>query len=230
MKIELTLSVDTENNKVTLINATEEQSVEIKAKKSKAAPKAKAKAKAETTEENEAFDYDFPCVVRTDNSLLFNTEALDLLGVSEGDRIHIKYDRKKGVTTPLIAHNEEFGVKAGNKLFKNNSVSWRGGNNETLEEHGTIFKLVEFEGNIYKMIDPDMVEAEEAKKPEKGITMKLDKNIKPINTKVEEDLKKPANLGGNPNTFDIDSDQLQDVIDANDDGVKDVLAGLGIEL
>ena len=228
MKVELTLSVDTENGKVTLINATEEQTVEIKAKKAKAAPK--AKAKTESTEENEAFDYDFPCVVRSDNSLMFNTEALELLGVTEGDRIHIKYDRKKGVTTPLIAHNEEFGVKAGNKLFKNNTVSWRGNNNETLEEHGTVFKLVEFEGNIYKMIDPDMVEAQEAAKPKKGITMKLDKNIKPINTEPEEDLKKPANLGGNPNTFDIDSDQLQEVLDANDDGVKDVLAGLGIEL
>lgn len=104
-----------------------------------------------------------PQVVLEDNKYIFNAAAAELMGIEPEERIDIKYEKKGKSFIPIIGTSEAFGTKAGNKLTKSYSVSFRGKANETLQEYGNVFTLEvhpEKEG-IYYLIGnkaPELVE------------------------------------------------------------------------
>lgn len=77
------------------------------------------------------------------NNFALNQAACDLLKITTGDTVHINYPKKDGYYVPAIGPSEAFGVKAGNKLTKTLTVSFRGAANAKLAEFGTNFELIE---------------------------------------------------------------------------------------
>lgn len=77
------------------------------------------------------------------NNFALNQAACDLLKVTTGDTLHINYPKKDGRYVPVIGPSEAFGVKAGNKITKTLTVSFRGAANAKLAEFGTNFELLE---------------------------------------------------------------------------------------
>lgn len=105
-----------------------------------------------------------PQIVLEDNKFTFNAAAVELMGIEPEDRIDIKYEKKGKKFVPIIGTNESFGTKAGNKLTKSYSVSYRGKSNETLQEYGNLFTLEahpEKEGIYYLIGDNNPEEIEE---------------------------------------------------------------------
>lgn len=98
--------------------------------------KTRTKKTAEKKEESKV-----PTLVREDNKLVFNNAAIELLGVTNEDRISIRYQEVEGnKKVPVIGNDIYFGDKGnGNKLTKSNTVAFRGKSNEILEEFGTTF-------------------------------------------------------------------------------------------
>lgn len=82
-----------------------------------------------------------PVLVLDDNKYSINQLAADLLGVEPGDTIHINYPKRDKELCPAIGSSASLGVKAGNKLTKSLTVSYRGLSNEKLSEFGAIFKF-----------------------------------------------------------------------------------------
>jgi hypothetical protein len=66
---------------------------------------------------------------------------------------------------PVIGTDAAFGTKAGNKLTKTNTVSYRGAANDKLAAYGTIFRLepTEEEGIFYMVGDKNPKEPEAPK-------------------------------------------------------------------
>jgi hypothetical protein len=65
----------------------------------------------------------------------------------------------------VIGTDAAFGTKAGNKLTKTNTVSYRGAANDKLAAYGTVFKLVptDEDGIFYLVGDKNPVEPEAPK-------------------------------------------------------------------
>lgn len=229
MKVNVELQIDTETNTVILVGATNQEVPITSSKAAKPKSKSKSKTKSKSSSKaNEADTYDFPCIVLEESRLVINDLAFAVLGADVDDRLHIKYNKKDGVVTPVIARNDVFGVKAGNKINKNKTVSWRGKNNDTLSEYGEVFRLEEYEEKgIYKMVDINA----EPEKPNKGFKVTLDKNIKPINEEPEVDLEVPSKFAGDSNSFEIDSTEIDDLLDdmasGSDEDIDNLIDNLG---
>lgn len=82
-----------------------------------------------------------PKLYLEDNKYILNASAIEALGVEVGDTIDIKNQKVGNARVKVIGASETFGTKAGNKLTKSNSVSYRGKSNEELAELGNIFTL-----------------------------------------------------------------------------------------
>ena len=82
-----------------------------------------------------------PILTLQDNKYTLSKGAVEVLGVTEGDKIDIKFQKVDKTMIPVIGSNEVFGTKAGNKLTKSNTVSYRGKANEELSVYGAEFKL-----------------------------------------------------------------------------------------
>lgn len=82
-----------------------------------------------------------PLITLDPNKLILTQGAVDLLEVCPDCRVDIKYKKKGKQSVPIIGTDSAFGTKAGNKLTKSNTVSYRGANNEKLASYGTTFKL-----------------------------------------------------------------------------------------
>ena len=82
-----------------------------------------------------------PIVTLEPNKLVLTQGAVDLLEVCADCRIDIKYTKKDKKAVPIIGTDAAFGTKAGNKLTKSNTVSYRGANNDKLSSYGTTFTL-----------------------------------------------------------------------------------------
>ena len=96
-------------------------------------------------------------IVLDSNKLTFSQSMLDLLGAEVGCRIDIRYERKNGVSKPIIGTSDALEVKSGNKLTKSGTVSFRGAANERLAVYGTIFTLepTENKGIFYLIGDKE---------------------------------------------------------------------------
>lgn len=117
-----------------------------------------------------------PIVTLDSNKLILTQGAVDLLQVCEDCRIDIKYEKKDKKAVPIIGTDAAFGTKAGNKLTKSNTVSYRGAANEKLSAYGTVFRLepTKNEGIYYLVGDK---EPEETKVPDEIINIENELDI-----------------------------------------------------
>jgi hypothetical protein len=75
------------------------------------------------------------------------------------DRIAINYERKEGLTFPVIGISTAFGGKeSGNKLTKSNTVACRGNSNTTLAEFGSRFTIEPYGNMVFKLIGDTQAE------------------------------------------------------------------------
>ena len=117
-----------------------------------------------------------PIVTLDSNKLILTQGAVDLLQVCEDCRIDIKYEKKDKKAVPIIGTDAAFGTKAGNKLTKSNTVSYRGAANEKLSAYGTVFRLepTKNEGIYYLVGDKEL---EETKVPDEIINIENELDI-----------------------------------------------------
>ena len=106
-----------------------------------------------------------PLITLEANKLVLTKGAVEALDPCEDCRIDIKYKKKDKKLVPVIGTDAAFGTKAGNKLTKTNTVSYRGAANDKLAAYGTVFKLVptDEEGIFYLVGDKNPVEPEAPK-------------------------------------------------------------------
>jgi hypothetical protein len=106
-----------------------------------------------------------PLITLEANKLVLTKGAVEALDPCEDCRIDIKYKKKDKKLVPVIGTDAAFGTKAGNKLTKTNTVSYRGAANDKLAAYGTVFKLVptDEDGIFYLVGDKNPVEPEAPK-------------------------------------------------------------------
>ena len=119
---------------------------------------------------------DVPRLQLNANNFILNNVACDVLKISVGDTVLINYPKKDGKYVPAIGASEAFGVKAGNKLTKNLTVSFRGAAHDKLVEFGTNFEFVESDhpGIFYLKGDKVLEETKEEPAIEIDDTFELD--------------------------------------------------------
>lgn len=128
MKLKFNIVVDTTTGEVEVINEETGEVKETKVKKS--STKKKVKEESST-----------PQLILGDNKYSLNSAAAELMNVNPDDRIDIKYEKNKGVFTPIIGKDDVFGTANGNRLTKSNTVSCRGKAHDKLAEYGTTFEI-----------------------------------------------------------------------------------------
>jgi hypothetical protein len=103
-----------------------------------------------------------PLITLEANKLVLTKGAVDALNPCEDCRIDIKYKKKDKKLVPVIGTDAAFGTKAGNKLTKTNTVSYRGAANDKLAAYGTVFRLepTEEDGIFYLIGDKNPKEPE----------------------------------------------------------------------
>ena len=103
-----------------------------------------------------------PLITLEANKLVLTQGAVDALNPCEDCRIDIKYKKKDKKLVPVIGTDAAFGTKAGNKLTKTNTVSYRGAANDKLSAFGTVFRLepTEEDGIFYMVGDKSPKEPE----------------------------------------------------------------------
>ena len=141
-----------------------------------------------------------------ENKYHLNSKAVELLNVSAGDKIDIKYQIIGNVNYPVIGKSTVWNSNSGNKLTKSNTVSFRGKANVLLSEFGQTFTFTPWinHDNLFVLIGdepiPELVE---------------DNNIEvPTDTEIEEDLPS-ENLPIEDDFSDID-----DLLEEDDYEIK----------
>ena len=129
---------------------------------------ASAKASKSSTTKRSASKVDDnpePLITLEANKLVLTQGAVDALNPCEDCRIDIKYKKKDKKLVPVIGTDAAFGTKAGNKLTKTNTVSYRGAANDKLSAFGTVFRLepTEEDGIFYMVGDKNPKEPEAPK-------------------------------------------------------------------
>jgi hypothetical protein len=80
-----------------------------------------------------------------DNKYKLNDAAIELLGVSSGDRLTINYQIVNGINFPIIGSDTVWGGNSnGNKLTTTGTVSYRGQANDLLSKFGSEFSLIPY--------------------------------------------------------------------------------------
>ena len=114
-------------------------------------------------------------LIREENKLILSQKLVEELGAEVDDRIAINYERKDGLTFPVIGISTAFGGKeSGNKLTKSNTVACRGNSNTTLAEFGSRFTIEPYGNMVFKLIGD--AQAEKAVTPE-AVIKKVDMGI-----------------------------------------------------
>lgn len=130
-----------------------------------------------------------PIITLDSNKLILTQGAVNLLQVCADCRVDIKYKKKDKKAVPIIGTDAAFGTKAGNKLTKSNTVSYRGAANEKLSAYGTVFKLEPTEDKgIYYLIGDKVQESNPV--PEEIIDIEKELDIEALdNLNMDEDDK-----------------------------------------
>ena len=173
--------VNEQTGEITYIGK-EEISVDTKATKN--ATKTSTKASTAKVDANPD-----PIITLDSNKLILTQGAVDLLQVCADCRVDIKYKKKDKKAVPIIGTDAAFGTKAGNKLTKSNTVSYRGAANEKLSAYGTVFKLEPTEDKgIYYLIGDKVQESNPV--PEEIIDIEKELDIEALdNLNIDEDDK-----------------------------------------
>ena len=149
------------------------------------------KSRSTSTKKNESSE---PLVTLEPNKLVLTQGAVDLLEICEDCRIDIKYKKRDRMSVPVIGTDAAFGTKAGNKLTKSNTVSYRGANNEKLASYGTTFTLEPTDDKgIYYMIGDRVQEA-----PKEMVDIESELDIEKLDDlNIEEDETNLENFNFN---------------------------------
>ena len=131
-----------------------------------------------------------PLITLEANKLVLTKGAVDMLKPCEDCRIDIKYKKKGKKLVPVIGTDAAFGTKAGNKLTKTNTVSYRGAANDKLSAYGTVFRLEPTEEDgIFYMIGDKSPKEPEAPKELVDIDSELDiPSLEEIDNADDKDL------------------------------------------
>ena len=131
-----------------------------------------------------------PLITLEANKLVLTKGAVDTLKPCEDCRIDIKYKKKDKKLVPVIGTDAAFGTKAGNKLTKTNTVSYRGAANDKLAAYGTVFKLVPTdEEGIFYLVGDKQPTAPETPKELVDIDTELDiPSLEEIDNADDKDL------------------------------------------
>ena len=131
-----------------------------------------------------------PLITLEANKLVLTQGAVDALNPCEDCRIDIKYKKKGKKLVPVIGTDAAFGTKAGNKLTKTNTVSYRGAANDKLSAYGTVFRLEPTEEDgIFYMIGDKSPKEPEAPKELVDIDSELDiPSLEEIDNADDKDL------------------------------------------
>ena len=131
-----------------------------------------------------------PLITLEANKLVLTQGAVDALNPCEDCRIDIKYKKKDKKLVPVIGTDAAFGTKAGNKLTKTNTVSYRGAANDKLSAYGTVFRLEPTEEDgIFYMIGDKSPKEPEAPKELVDIDSELDiPSLEEIDNADDKDL------------------------------------------
>lgn len=114
-------------------------------------------------------------LIREENKLILSQKLIEELGAEVDDRIAINYERKEGLTFPVIGVSTAFGGKeSGNKLTKSNTVACRGNSNTTLAEFGNKFTIEPYGNMVFKLVGD--TQAEKTITPE-AVIKKVDMGI-----------------------------------------------------
>lgn len=130
---------------------------------------------------------DEPKLFLEENKYRLNSAAINLLGVTAGDKLDIKYKDDK----PVIGVDD----KAGNKITKSNTVLYKGNKNEELAKHGHEFKLISHpsiaglfildSGKAPEIIEDNIVSITEEDE-DLPFDLDLDKLVEDEDTNIEE--------------------------------------------
>lgn len=176
-------NIDEQTGEITFIGK-EEITVDTAKKVEKTTTKKTSSSKVDSNPE--------PIITLESNKLVLTQGAVDMLQVCEDCRIDIKYKKKDKKAVPIIGTDAAFGTKAGNKLTKSNTVSFRGAANEKLSAYGTVFKLEPTEDKgIYYLVG-DKVQEEPETVPEEIVDIETELDLTPLDT-IEADN---VDLGG----------------------------------
>ena len=131
-----------------------------------------------------------PLITLEANKLVLTKGAVDMLKPCEDCRIDIKYKKKDKKLVPVIGTDAAFGTKAGNKLTKTNTVSYRGAANDKLAAYGAVFKLVPTdEEGIFYLVGDKQPTAPETPKELVDIDTELDiPSLEEIDNADDKDL------------------------------------------
>ena len=131
-----------------------------------------------------------PLITLEANKLVLTKGAVDTLKPCEDCRIDIKYKKKDKKLVPVIGTDAAFGTKAGNKLTKTNTVSYRGAANDKLSAYGSVFRLEPTEENgIFYMVGDKSPKELEVPKELVDIDSELDiPSLEEIDNADDKDL------------------------------------------
>lgn len=159
MKLDILMhyEVDETTGEIKFIGKEEITVDSASAKASKSSTSKKSTSKVDDNPE--------PLITLEANKLVLTQGAVDALNPCEDCRIDIKYKKKDKKLVPVIGTDAAFGTKAGNKLTKTNTVSYRGAANDKLSAYGTVFRLepTEEDGIFYMVGDKNPKEPEAPK-------------------------------------------------------------------
>lgn len=137
----VTFDFDTETNLVSNVKCNVD-GVEKK--------KRTTKKKEEVAEVMEAI----PIITRETNKLVFNNNAVALMGIKYEDRIIIEWKKEGKTLFPVIGTDISMDKEgAGNKLTKSKTIGYKGSQNTVLADLGTEFTLEPYEDGIWKLVN-----------------------------------------------------------------------------
>lgn len=94
-----------------------------------------------------------PIITLSSNKITFNKKCVEEMKINAGDRIVIKWEKKDNSMIPIIGTDFSFDEEGtGNKLTKNNTITYKGKSNLILSELGTEFKINSIEEGIWELI------------------------------------------------------------------------------
>lgn len=96
---------------------------------------------------------DIPLIELGENKLIFSPKALELMNVGINDRITVNYITQNNETIPIIGKSSMFAdPEGGNKLTRNNTISFKGMQHDVLNKYGQLFRIDALENQgLYKM-------------------------------------------------------------------------------
>lgn len=129
----------------------------------------KAVSNVKVTKVSSKYDnIDLPVIEVGDSKLIMSPKAIELMSLHYGDRVAVNYIQENNeITIPVIGKAEVFAdPMAGNKLSKNNTVSFKGTQKTILTKYGQLFKIAEYQPGMFGMmsineidliqVDPDL--------------------------------------------------------------------------